>query len=207
MLEGAEFQVMKEDGTIVATVTTGTDGIAITEPIPYGNYTMKETKAPEGYNINATVYPVSITYSGKYHVDVRDSAIKSTVKVIKLNASTHTPVAGAEFEIIDETGTVLETITTDADGIANTSLLRYGNYTLRESKAPANYIAGDDVPFSVEVDGSVIELVYYETPVVKTGSTDTNHAPTIIFLVIGLILLTGTCAAAYYVTRKKRGIR
>ena len=203
MLEGAEFQVMKEDGTVVATVTTGTDGTAITEPIPYGNYTVKETKAPEGYNINATVYPVSITYSGKYNVDVRDSAIKSTVKVIKLNASTHTPVAGAEFEIIDETGTVLETITTDADGIANTSLLRYGNYTLRESKAPANYIAGDDVPFSVEVDGSVIELVYYETPVVKTGSAETNRAPTIIFSVIGLILLTGTCTAAYYVTRKK----
>lgn len=206
MLEGAVFEIMNKDGEVVATVETNEDGVAVAENIEYGEYTVKEKEAPVGYNINASAFPVSIVYDGKTeYVDVRDSVIKGKVKVTKLNAATQEPVANAEFEILDAEGNPVETIKTDENGIANTSFLRYGNYTLHESKAPSGYIAGDDVEFSVTVEGDTVELTYYENPIVKTGSVETNNAAvTYLALAGGMFLFAAAGVTVYAATSRKK---
>ena len=52
-LAGAEFEIRKKsDGSLVATVTTGDDGVACKDQLLFDTYTVQETKAPTGYKIN-----------------------------------------------------------------------------------------------------------------------------------------------------------
>jgi uncharacterized surface anchored protein len=65
-LAGAEFTLFKADGvTIVKVGTTGADGTLSFTGIPYGNYVLKETAAPEGYVLLGTTWNVVIDSQGK----------------------------------------------------------------------------------------------------------------------------------------------
>ncbi|WP_412678152.1 isopeptide-forming domain-containing fimbrial protein [Bacillus tropicus] len=48
-LEGAVFDVISKDGTIVCKLTTNKDGLATSIPLMVGKYTLKEVQAPKGY--------------------------------------------------------------------------------------------------------------------------------------------------------------
>lgn len=48
-LEGAVFDVISKDGTIVCKLTTNKDGLATSIPLMVGKYTLKEVQAPNGY--------------------------------------------------------------------------------------------------------------------------------------------------------------
>jgi Predicted outer membrane protein len=77
-LEGAVYEIraaediITTDGTVhckkdevVATITTGDDGTAVTEPLYFGKYEIREVTAPEGMLINDTVYEAELTYAGQ----------------------------------------------------------------------------------------------------------------------------------------------
>ncbi len=77
-LEGATYEVVAtedvitldgtvryEKGQIVATITTGKDGTATTEPLYLGKYEIRETKAPYGMVINKEPVTVELTYAGE----------------------------------------------------------------------------------------------------------------------------------------------
>lgn len=51
-LAGATFQVKDSNGTVVATLTSGSDGTACKEGVQQGNYTVTEVSAPTGYRID-----------------------------------------------------------------------------------------------------------------------------------------------------------
>lgn len=87
-LEGAVYEitaaedVVTLDGTVryikgqvVATITTGTDGIATTEPLYLGKFTVTEITAPYGMVLNTEPVEVELTYAGE------------TVKVTSTSAS------------------------------------------------------------------------------------------------------------------------
>ncbi len=57
-LEGVVFEVFDSDGNLVATLTTGADGTAITDWLFYGPYTVKEKTANDGYSLDDTVYEI-----------------------------------------------------------------------------------------------------------------------------------------------------
>ena len=53
LLNDAVYEIYDEDQDIVATLTTGTSGDGTAECyLPYGKYTIKETAAPAGYNMD-----------------------------------------------------------------------------------------------------------------------------------------------------------
>lgn len=59
-LAGAVFQIKDADGNVYAMATTPENGKITIEDIPYGDYTYQETKAPEGFKLDPTVYRFSI---------------------------------------------------------------------------------------------------------------------------------------------------
>ncbi|MEE0954492.1 MAG: SpaA isopeptide-forming pilin-related protein [Eubacterium sp.] len=90
-LEGAEFTLYKEEEcTTVETnrsgkrmvVTSGADGVISFDNMPLGTYYMKETKAPEGYALDNTVYKVIIA----------DPDSPSGSKIVVNGDETETPV-------------------------------------------------------------------------------------------------------------------
>ena len=52
-------------GEVVATLTTGADGKATSEPLYLGKYTVKEIKAPHGMVLNTAPTNVELTYAGE----------------------------------------------------------------------------------------------------------------------------------------------
>jgi len=72
-LEGAVYTVYNESGTAVGTITTNFNGYGILNDLPAGNYTVKETTAPNGYLLDDTTYTVTVGANASTRLDVVDN--------------------------------------------------------------------------------------------------------------------------------------
>lgn len=69
LLPGAEFTLYDANGNAVKTAVSGNNGVVVFDGVPFGNYTMKETKAPNGYSISDKVYNVQVKDREKTYID------------------------------------------------------------------------------------------------------------------------------------------
>ncbi|MCC2249392.1 MAG: SpaA isopeptide-forming pilin-related protein [Bacillota bacterium] len=78
-LEGATFEIKDVEGNHISTVTTNKQGLAMVEGLPFGKYTYQEVEAPEGYEIDQTVYEFAIEETGKtVNVTMKNNAKKAS---------------------------------------------------------------------------------------------------------------------------------
>lgn len=78
-LEGATFEIKDVEGNHISTVTTNKQGLAMVEGLPFGKYTYQEVEAPEGYEIDQTVYEFAIEENGKtVNVTMKNNAKKAS---------------------------------------------------------------------------------------------------------------------------------
>lgn len=148
------------------TITTDANGYAITKRLPYGTYTVHQTKGNNKYYF---VDDMEITISennANYHKILEDSPIEFYIKMVKKDADTGNTVnvAGTTFELYDENGSkisfntmtssgmqTIDSFTTDENGcVYTTEKLLKGNYTLVETKAPNGYVL-DSTPVQFTV--------------------------------------------------------
>ena len=150
-------------------ITTDANGYAITKRLPYGTYTVHQTKGNNKYYF---VDDMEITISennANYHKILEDSPIEFYIKMVKKDADTGNTVnvAGTTFELYDENGSkisfntmtssgmqTIDSFTTDENGcVYTTEKLLKGNYTLVETKAPEGYVLDSTpVQFTVSED-------------------------------------------------------
>jgi len=119
-LAGATFQVMNQNGFIVAEATTGEDGTVTFENLVYGSYTYKESKTPDGYQLDETVYDFSITEDGQTITHTRDNCrIPGSISVRKTDSSNQ-PLSGATYLLeysLDKGKTWTPVFTRDGDNV------------------------------------------------------------------------------------------
>ena len=60
VLSGVQFDIKKENGELVETITTNEKGIAVSGLLPDGKYIAKEKVAKDGYKLNEKEYPFEI---------------------------------------------------------------------------------------------------------------------------------------------------
>jgi len=65
LLSNATFEIKDDKQNVIDTLTTDSNGTVMLENIPYGNYTLKETQAPEGYVLNEDLKTFIIDTEGK----------------------------------------------------------------------------------------------------------------------------------------------
>ena len=150
-LAGATFAVMSADGAVVATLVTGKDGRASTADasLPLGTYTLRETKAPDGC-AKAPDVTFEVT-AAKRHVEVSvTDPYDTTIEVVKLDAKTKSPLAGAHLQVLDASGAQVEAWVSDTSPHVMRGLAP-GAYVLRELEAPAGYEKAPDVAFEVRL--------------------------------------------------------
>jgi hypothetical protein len=91
LLANAKFLVTGPDG-YSTTVTTGSDGTATISGLKFGNYTVKETQAPSGYNLNGTPASVLIdTSSLTFSVEIKNTLFVPTATPTPTPTPTVTP--------------------------------------------------------------------------------------------------------------------
>ncbi len=176
--KGAEFQVyLKSSGSFVNadkderdTVVCDEDGFASTKLLPYGVYTVHQSKGWDGRE-KITDFDVFINTDGKtYKFLINNKNFESYLKVVKLDKETgkRIPYEGAAFEIYDSNNhritmqytypqvTSIHTFYTNKEGYLITpEKLPYGDYTLKEVQAPYGYVLDDTpIPFSISQENS-----------------------------------------------------
>ncbi|QWH81744.1 SpaA isopeptide-forming pilin-related protein [Bacillus mycoides] len=138
-LANAEFDIVK-DGVVVEHIITDKDGKAISKPLAPGKYILKETKAPEGYQLKETEFEVNVTGDGIFPIKVENAMVdKGNVEITKVDKENGAVLAGVEFEVQNEKSEVVRKVTTDKDGKANVSDLSVGKYKLVETKSLPGY--------------------------------------------------------------------
>lgn len=184
-LAGAEFTITNqsakavivdgksyEKGKEIMTIKSDEEGIASIKNavLPYGEYQISETKAPDGYlpeGENLT-QNFSIRKNGELvelnteKTAAQNKVIRGGVKIEKWDYELHEKVPqgsatleGAEFTITNQSkqpvivdgvsypvGAVIMTLVTDQEGVALTknNILPYGEYQISETKAPVGYL-------------------------------------------------------------------
>ena len=171
---GAEFEVyLKSSGSFEKadkderdTIVCDENGFAQTKDMPYGVYTVHQTKGWEGRELMKD-FDVFISQDGQtYRYLINNANFESYIKVVKVDAETGMtiPYAGAGFQIYDPAGnkvsmtftyptpTTIDTFYTDADGqLVTPEKLDYGKgYSLVEVQAPYGYVL-DSTPVSFDV--------------------------------------------------------
>ena len=179
--EGAEFQVyLKRSGSYDNAKESERDvlvcdeyGYAETKDLPYGIYTVHQTKGWEGSELMKD-FDVYVSKDGEiYRYLINNRPFASYIKIVKKDAETGNtiPLAGAGYQIYDSAGelvtmkytypevTVLDTFYTGADGYLITpEELPYGDYTMVEVQAPYGYVLDSTpVPFTVAQENSTEE--------------------------------------------------
>ncbi len=143
LLPGAEFEVYK-DGKQIDTLRTDKTGKVISKKLEPGKYTLKETKAPEGYKLLKEEIEVTVEENKVVPVIVKNVKALGSLQVVKKDAESRTVLEGAEFRLKNENGQIVgEAKTTNKDGVVTFENLVPGKYTLEETKAPEGYKAID----------------------------------------------------------------
>ncbi|MGU8258823.1 SpaA isopeptide-forming pilin-related protein [Clostridium perfringens] len=186
-LKDAEFTIYDKNDNEVDKLITDENGYDESIDLNYGDYTMKETKAPAGHKLSDKVYDIQIREDKKvYTFDVPNDVIKGQIQIVKVDSENEEkPVEGAGFDVeavkVDgiETGTVVDHVVTDKDGFAFTNQLRYGEYKFIETKTPNGYWQSDrEYHVNITEDNKIYvkyvknEPIRAKLRVVKTDSKD-----------------------------------
>lgn len=174
-LAGATFEILKADGTETGLkADTDADGKLTFTGLPLGDYLLKESKAPNGYEINPEYQDgKAITLNENMAVIkvVNKETVPNSVELTKTDAQTKEALAGAKFRLEKTDGSVIsENHETGMDGRFTVKDLPIGEYQFVETEAPTGYQLDETpVKFSItERQGQVVNVK--KTNTLSTGS-------------------------------------
>ncbi|MFV1453980.1 SpaA isopeptide-forming pilin-related protein [Bacillus mycoides] len=172
-LANAEFDIVK-DGVVVEHIITDKDGKAISKPLAPGKYILKETKAPEGYQLKEKEFEVNVTGDGIFPITVENAMVdKGNVEITKVDKESGAVLAGVEFEVQDEKDKVVRKVVTDKDGKANVSDLSVGKYKLVETKSLPGYKKlTESVSFEIKKGMTTVLSLKVENEQLDKGSLE-----------------------------------
>lgn len=171
---------------------------------PFGEYTLTETEAPTGYNLDKTVHEITLNAKTEQgNTDLHDSPIRGNLKFTKVSADDGHAMPNVAFIVTSKTTGEWHVIVTDANGKYDSSAVKHsvstnandaavqknedGSYTVDETKlvqGAGTWFYGYDkydqsqkeAYSKVKVDDSVGAFPYddYEVQEVRTSAT-LNH--------------------------------
>lgn len=181
-LKGAVYEVRNSKNEVVDTLTTDEKGKAVSKELLPGKYTVKETKASNGYLVDENTYTVdgnikdSTNRVFKYKVTSGEDIIRGDVEIIKLKENqdedndTLQGLEGVEFTFTSKTtGKEVLKIVTDKYGFATTKSkdhprggLVYDTYIVTETKCPEGLKPIEPFEVTIKDEGVTLKGIYKE---------------------------------------------
>ena len=169
-LAGVTYRLFDSAGNKVADVTTGTDGVAVFSDLPLGSYTYQEISAPEGYVVDSTKYPITITTTTLNITETRTNALaKGSLTINKTDADTGKALAGVTYRLFDSAGNKIADATTGTNGKAVFSNLPLCSYTYQEISAPEGYVV-DNTKYPITITTETLHITESRTNAMAKGS-------------------------------------
>ncbi|USF26091.1 hypothetical protein N510_001009 [Firmicutes bacterium ASF500] len=166
-LQGVTFLLYDSANTPVGQYTSDNSGYVYIENLTVsGRYYLRELEN-EGYVPDTQMKTVYVTAGETTLVEWKNIPITAQIQIVKKSAdynSTNglpagTPLEGAVFEIYDKAGNLVDTIKSDQRGLASSKPLPLGRYTIRETKAPANYgVSDQELTAYLEHEGQILRF-------------------------------------------------
>lgn len=205
--EGAEFEVyLKAAGSYENAKKTERDilvcdenGFAETKDLPYGEYTVRQTKGWEGKEL-LEPFNVYISEDGKiYRFLINNAPYEALIEIVKKDAETGKiiPAAGIGFKVRNtDTGEYIvqhinyptpvdiDTYYTDVTGkLMLPEKLPYGNYEIIEQCTAYGYVLSAE-PVAFKVDGTKTTVTVEKHNMPQKGSIKLSKSGEIFFSVI-----------------------
>lgn len=226
--KGAEFQVyLKSSGSYAKAKESERDnlicdeyGFAETKDLPYGTYTVHQTKGWNGTEFIAD-FDVFVSENNKtYKYLINNASLESYLKIVKVDSETgkQIPYAGAGFQIYDPNDklvtmtytypevTTTDTFYTNSDGYLITpETLPYSKgYSVVEVQAPYGYVL-DSTPiyFDITAENTTEEN---GVTIVKTEKKNTPQKGTITVEKTGEIFSNVTAVGGGYTDENGKDI-
>lgn len=176
-LAGAEFALYDSAGNFIKSDTSNENGVVKFDGLVAGDYTIQETRSPEGYLLSNEVWTVTATERTNNDTVTVDVVLKDSngnvvttivnepeirdidLEFIKVDSQTDSALSGAEFTLTSEDGEFTKTATSDTNGKIVFEKISEGIYILKEKTAPEGYLPSEET-LTVKVEMINGELGY-----------------------------------------------
>lgn len=164
-LSGAEFALLDKDKKVIDKKTTDINGEIVFSKLAFGQYYIQETKAPNGFVLDATLHSVNVNNDTPNLVaeislkNKKEVVQLGKIKLLKLEDGSNLPLKDAEFSLYDQNKQLIQTKVTSDKGEINFDKLPFGQYFLKETKAPNGFVL-DDTLRSIIIDQQTPELTF-----------------------------------------------
>ena len=153
-LSGAEFALIDAFGDRFAVATSDANGQVRFHKVPYGSYTIRELKAPDGYLASKEEITLKVDADFRSTGTPMATVVnhQKRVKFIKVDTSGKF-LPGVEFSLLNAvTYEVVETVTSNEKGEFLFTQFDYGDWIIRETAAPDGYNRMEDYLLHVDAD-------------------------------------------------------
>ena len=153
----------------IGTYKTGSNGKVTIEQLKPGTVYIQEVSVPKHLILDTTIKSTTVKTADTVSYTATNEWKQGYIKVVKKDAESGKVVqqAGTVFDIYNSNNKKVTSITTDATGVATSSLLDYGTYYVKESKAPNKYTIKVEVSENIGVveDGKTYQITIVNTRV------------------------------------------
>ena len=170
----------------IGTYKTGSNGKVTVDKLRKGNIYIQEVAVPEHLILDTTIRNKTIKVNETTSYEATNNWKQGYIKVVKKDKESGKVVkqAGVVFDIYNSSNQKITSITTNANGVATSTLLDYGTYYVKESKAPNKYTVKVEVSENVGVveHGKTYEVSILNTRVkgtvtISKEDTETGKKP------------------------------
>lgn len=185
-LPDAEFSVAKKGGSIVYEGMTDKSGQMKVENLSEGWYTITEIAAPKGYLIADKSKDVYLE-GGKCVAVKFDNRLRPSLQLMKLDAKTNEPLAGAKFKVTKTEDKTVSEYVTDQTGTVVIRDLDEAVYTVEEIQAPNGYTISTENHKDIALEwGKTKTLIFTDTRkptliITKTNALTNKGVPDTVF--------------------------
>ncbi len=176
-LKDTTYKLYNENNEEIKTIIIDENGKGSVENLDFGTYYLKETKPGKGYNLDESKYKITISSDNpQVSLTLENEIIKKEIIIHKVygNNNEFYPEENVIFEIYDKNKNLIDTIKTDKNGHAKTTLI-YGEYTIKQINTKEGYAKIENKNIIVDNNNrEIYELTDYK---INVPNTYINYSP------------------------------